>query len=132
MIRVWRPHPEVRLRDGIRGPIPGRSQVINVQRITSAEQLTDGELLAIVLGTGLAYLLVAGTARSIAYKIAVALALLAGFLLIWVNGAVGIIVAPRGRLQMVFDFTIENGKIVAVEAITDPNRLRDLELAVLD
>jgi hypothetical protein len=49
-----------------------------------------------------------------------------------VNGAVGVIVAPRGRLQMVSEFTIENGKIVAIELITDPDRLRQLELAVLE
>jgi RNA polymerase sigma-70 factor (ECF subfamily) len=49
-----------------------------------------------------------------------------------VNGAVGIIVAPRGHLTMVLEFTIENDKIVAVDAITDPERLKALELAVLD
>jgi RNA polymerase sigma-70 factor (ECF subfamily) len=49
-----------------------------------------------------------------------------------VNGAVGVIVAPRGRLTMVLEFTIENGKIVAVDAITDPERLGKLELAVLN
>jgi RNA polymerase sigma factor (sigma-70 family) len=49
-----------------------------------------------------------------------------------VNGAIGVIVAPRGRLTMVLQFTIENGKIVAVDGITDPERLGELELAVLD
>jgi RNA polymerase sigma-70 factor (ECF subfamily) len=49
-----------------------------------------------------------------------------------VNGAVGIIVAPRGRLSMVLQFTIENGRIVAVDAIADPERLAELDLAVLD
>ena len=49
-----------------------------------------------------------------------------------VNGAVGVIVAPRGRLMMVLEFTIENGKIAAVDAIADPERLAELELAVLD
>ena len=49
-----------------------------------------------------------------------------------VNGAVGVIVAPRGRLTMVLAFTIENGKIVAVDFIADPERLGQLELAVLD
>jgi RNA polymerase sigma factor (sigma-70 family) len=48
-----------------------------------------------------------------------------------VNGAVGIVVAPRGRLMMVLDFTIRDGKIVAIDAIADPERLRRLELAVL-
>jgi hypothetical protein len=48
-----------------------------------------------------------------------------------VNGAVGVIVAPRGRLLMVLDFTIEDGKIVAIDAIADPERLRLLNLAML-
>src|SRR5215207_9567003 len=49
-----------------------------------------------------------------------------------VNGAVGVVVAPRGRLMMVLDFTIRHGKIVAIDAIADPERLAELELAVLD
>jgi RNA polymerase sigma factor (sigma-70 family) len=48
-----------------------------------------------------------------------------------VNGAVGVIVAPRGRLLMVLDFTITDGKIVAIDAIADPERLRPLDLAML-
>src|SRR5215208_6901689 len=49
-----------------------------------------------------------------------------------VNGAVGVVVAPRGRLLMVLDFTIEDGKIVAIDAIADPERVRQLDLAMLD
>jgi hypothetical protein len=49
-----------------------------------------------------------------------------------VNGAVGVIVAPRGRLMMVLDFTIRDGKIVAIDAIADPERVRELDLAMLD
>jgi len=48
-----------------------------------------------------------------------------------VNGAVGVIVAPRGRLLIVLDFTIRDGKIVAIDAIADPERLRQLDLAML-
>jgi RNA polymerase sigma factor (sigma-70 family) len=48
-----------------------------------------------------------------------------------VNGAVGVIVAPRGRLLMVLDFTIGDGKIVAIDAIADPARLKQLDLALL-
>src|SRR5215212_3572001 len=48
-----------------------------------------------------------------------------------VNGAVGVIVAPRGRLLMVLDFTIRDGKIVAIDAIADPERVRQLDLAML-
>jgi RNA polymerase sigma factor (sigma-70 family) len=49
-----------------------------------------------------------------------------------VNGAVGVVVAPRGRLMMVLDFTVRDGKIIAIDAIADPERLAALELAVLD
>jgi RNA polymerase sigma factor (sigma-70 family) len=48
-----------------------------------------------------------------------------------VNGAVGVIVAPRGRLLIVLSFTIRGGKIVEIDAIADPTRLRQLDLAVL-
>jgi RNA polymerase sigma-70 factor (ECF subfamily) len=48
-----------------------------------------------------------------------------------VNGGVGVVVAPRGRLLMVLDFTIAQGRIVAIDAIADPERLRRLDLAVL-
>ena len=49
-----------------------------------------------------------------------------------VNGAVGVVVAPRGRLLMVLGFTITGGKIVEIDAIADPAPLRKLDLAVLD
>lgn len=49
-----------------------------------------------------------------------------------VNGAVGVIVAPRGRLLMVLRFTIKDGKIVEIEAVADPERLRHLDLAILN
>ena len=49
-----------------------------------------------------------------------------------VNGAVGVVVAPRGRLLMVLVFTISEGKIVEIDAVADPERLRQLDLAVLD
>jgi RNA polymerase sigma-70 factor (ECF subfamily) len=49
-----------------------------------------------------------------------------------VNGAVGVIVAPRGRLLMVIRFTIKDGKIVEMEAVADPERLRHLDLAILN
>jgi RNA polymerase sigma-70 factor (ECF subfamily) len=47
-----------------------------------------------------------------------------------INGAVGV-VALRGRLMMVLEFTIVERKIVAIDAITDPERLQELDLAIL-
>jgi RNA polymerase sigma-70 factor (ECF subfamily) len=49
-----------------------------------------------------------------------------------VNGAVGLVLAPRGRLFRALSLTIAGGKIVQVEVIADPERLRKLDLAVLD
>jgi RNA polymerase sigma-70 factor (ECF subfamily) len=49
-----------------------------------------------------------------------------------VNGSVGVVVAPHGRLMMILDFTIRDGKIVAIEAIADAERLAELELAVFE
>jgi RNA polymerase sigma factor (sigma-70 family) len=49
-----------------------------------------------------------------------------------VDGAVGLVVAPRRRLVMVLCFTIARGKIVEIEAIADPERLRQLDIVVLD
>jgi hypothetical protein len=49
-----------------------------------------------------------------------------------VNGAVGVVVAPRGRLSLVVAFKIEGQKIIGIDVIADPARLRQLELAVLD
>ena len=42
------------------------------------------------------------------------------------------LVAPRGHLFLVLNFTIRNDKIVEIEAVADPARLRQLHLAVLD
>ena len=49
-----------------------------------------------------------------------------------VDGAVAAIVASRRHLFLVLNFTIRNDKIVEIEAVADPARLRQLHLAVLD
>lgn len=48
-----------------------------------------------------------------------------------INGAVGIVVAPRGRLSIAMTFTIVRGRILDVEIIADPERLRCLDLRSL-
>ena len=49
-----------------------------------------------------------------------------------VNGAVGLILAPRGRLLRVLVFEFDDGdSIRAAEVISDPGRLAMLDLAVL-
>jgi RNA polymerase sigma factor (sigma-70 family) len=48
-----------------------------------------------------------------------------------VNGTVGVVMAPRGRLFRVLSISITGGKIVQIEVVSDPARLHQLELAVL-
>ena len=48
-----------------------------------------------------------------------------------VNGAVGVVVAPRGRLFGVGIFAIRGGRIVEMDLIADPERVGRLELAAL-
>jgi RNA polymerase sigma factor (sigma-70 family) len=49
-----------------------------------------------------------------------------------VNGAAGVIVARGGRPFSVMGFTIRGGRIVEIDILADPERLRQLDLAVLD
>jgi ketosteroid isomerase-like protein len=49
-----------------------------------------------------------------------------------VNGAVGLVAAPLGRLVLLLSLTIRHGKIAEIEAIADPAHLHQLRLAVLD
>ncbi|MGW1496749.1 sigma-70 family RNA polymerase sigma factor [Streptomyces sp. NPDC002402] len=49
-----------------------------------------------------------------------------------VDGAVGLAMAPRGRLFLVLAFTITDGRITEIDVIADPGRLGQLEIAVLD
>jgi len=49
-----------------------------------------------------------------------------------VDGSVGIVFAPAGRLQLVLAFTVGvTGQITAIDVIADPDRLGRLRLAVL-
>ena len=49
-----------------------------------------------------------------------------------VNGAAGVVVAPHGRVFSVMAFTVRDGKIVAIDGLADPERLKELDLTVLD
>ena len=49
-----------------------------------------------------------------------------------VNGSVGALVARNGRLFLVINLTVSNGKIVEIETVADPARLRQLRLSILD
>jgi RNA polymerase sigma-70 factor (ECF subfamily) len=45
---------------------------------------------------------------------------------------VGVVVAPGGRLVGAGILTIQRGRITVIDLVADPERLRDLELAILD
>src|ERR687889_1361903 len=49
-----------------------------------------------------------------------------------VNGAAGVVVAPRGRPFSVMGFTIRGGKIVGGDILADPARLSRLDVSVFD
>ena len=49
-----------------------------------------------------------------------------------VDGTVGVVVAPRGRLLLLLRLMIRGGKIVEIEAVADPAHLHQIRLAVPD
>ena len=49
-----------------------------------------------------------------------------------VNGAAGVVVTVGGLPVAIIGFTVSRGKIVEIDAIADPERLRRLDLSVLD
>jgi RNA polymerase sigma-70 factor, ECF subfamily len=48
-----------------------------------------------------------------------------------IDGSVGLILAPRGKLSKAMIFTFTNGKVTRLDVIGDPARLRELDFAVL-
>ncbi len=49
-----------------------------------------------------------------------------------VAGAVGVVVAPEGRLALVLRFGVTDDRITEIDIEADPERLRTVDLAVLD
>src|ERR671919_9643 len=49
-----------------------------------------------------------------------------------VNGAIGVVVAPQGRLVRALRFTIANGRITEIEVIGNPARLGELDVSTVD
>jgi RNA polymerase sigma-70 factor (ECF subfamily) len=49
-----------------------------------------------------------------------------------VNGAPGLVMAPRGRLVLALAFTYSGDKISQIDVIADPGRLEALDLALVD
>ena len=48
-----------------------------------------------------------------------------------IDGSVGLVFAPRGKLARAVTFTFTNARVTRVEVIADPARLRELDIAVL-
>jgi hypothetical protein len=48
-----------------------------------------------------------------------------------IDGTVGLILAPRGQLSRALIFTFRKDKVTRLEAIGDPARLRELDIALL-
>ena len=65
-------------------------------------------------------------ATTVANAVAGSASPLAEFRPILVNGAVGVLITLKGRPAAVMAFTVNNGRIAAVDGITDPHRVRKL------
>ena len=49
-----------------------------------------------------------------------------------IDGSVGLIIAPHGRLTRVLRLVVENDRIVEAEGIGDPARVQQIEIAMID
>ncbi len=49
-----------------------------------------------------------------------------------VDGAIGLVMAPQGRLVRALRFTIANGKITEIDVIGNPARLGELDVSIVD
>ena len=48
-----------------------------------------------------------------------------------VDGALGVVVAPQGRLLLVLNLTFAGDRIAAIDVVADPDRLETLDLSTL-
>jgi RNA polymerase sigma-70 factor (ECF subfamily) len=48
-----------------------------------------------------------------------------------IDGVAGAVWAPGGTPRVVFGFTVRNGKVVEIELVADPERLRRLAIEIL-
>lgn len=76
---------------------------------------------ALLFGTGLTYELIARRVGTAAYRIAVGIALIAAFLLVWVNGAVGIIGNEDNPANLLYGGVLFVGLIGAAIARLKPH-----------
>ena len=76
---------------------------------------------ALLVGAGVAYELAARKTGPIAYRAAVGVALAAAFILVWVNGAVGVIGTERDGANLMYGGVLAVGIIGAVIARFQPD-----------
>jgi RNA polymerase sigma-70 factor (ECF subfamily) len=48
-----------------------------------------------------------------------------------VNGAAGVVITVHGRPHAILGFTVAHDKIIEIDAIADPDRVRRIAAAVL-
>jgi hypothetical protein len=84
----------------------------------------------LLVGTGLAYLLVARTAGNIAHRAAVAVALAAAFMLVFLVGAVGVIGEDGDRADLMYGGVLAVGIVGAVVARFRPHGMARALLAM--
>lgn len=75
---------------------------------------------ALLFGAGLTYELIAKTGGTVTYRVAVGVALAAAFLLVWVNGAVGIIGNEGNPANLMYGGVLAVGTIGALVAHFKP------------
>jgi hypothetical protein len=49
-----------------------------------------------------------------------------------VNGVAGVVVTPPGELFSIMAFTVRGGRVAAIDALADPERLAGLDIARLE
>lgn len=74
----------------------------------------------LILGTGLTFKLITRKYGNLAYRVAIALSLATGFLLIWVNGAVGIIGNEANPANLMYFGVLAVGIIGAIISRLQP------------
>jgi RNA polymerase sigma-70 factor, ECF subfamily len=135
-----------RARRRVRGAPAGRADDLHRQReiveafLTAAHNADFDALLVlldpeVVVRVDEAAAVFPGAARETHGAMAVARRAVGGggaATLALVDGVVCGVVAPLGQLLMVLRYTIARGRIVEIEGIADPERLRQFEIRLLD
>jgi RNA polymerase sigma-70 factor (ECF subfamily) len=137
-----------RARRRVRGAAPAPDPDLARQRAVvdaffAAARAGDFEALVAVLDPDVVLRSDGGAARPAASGVVQGAAAVAGRALMFaglspfvraalVNGVAGVVVAPHGRPFSVMAFTVRHGRIVEIDILVDPERLAELDLAVLD